>query len=143
MKKRELSLGRFSELLEAYGSRIDAWPAREAAGARALLESSAEARALLDAEAAFEGELRGAGVSELPAGLERRLLEIPVSAKRRNVWPFGSMWLPALGWAAAAAFGLWIGASSGADDEEAQALREESELIALSTGAFTEIEELP
>ena len=103
-----LPLERFRELVAAYGARLELWPADEAARARELVAMSAEARALFDAETELDRELVGVSAPpEVPARLLRRLNEVPLRAPQRRVlWPFGRAWVPALGWAFAAALGV-------------------------------------
>jgi hypothetical protein len=105
---RPLALARFRELVAAYGGRLELWPQAEVGAARELLAVSAEARALLEAETAFDRELAVANEPpEVPAALLRRLNEVPLRAPQRRVWwPFGRAWVPAVGWAMAAALGV-------------------------------------
>jgi hypothetical protein len=103
-----LPLERFRELTAAYGARLELWPEDAAAAARELLAASAEARALFDAEAELDREFAAASApAEVPPQLLRRLNEVPIRAPQRRVlWPFGRAWVPALGWAFAAALGV-------------------------------------
>jgi anti-sigma factor RsiW len=91
-------------------------------------------------------------VPELPAELSRRLAAIP---ERGNVRRFpGRSWrVSALGWAAAAAIGLVIGAQT-AESEPIETVSvdtpavdtgsvEEDETLALAVGSFTDLEEEP
>jgi anti-sigma factor RsiW len=89
---------------------------------------------------------------ELSAELRGRLAEIPERAKVRR-FPVRSWRASALGWAAAAAIGLFIGAQT-ADTEPADTASvdseaidngslEEDETLALAVGSFTELEEEP
>ncbi len=105
---RPLALARFRELVAAYGARLELWPQDEVNAARELLAVSAEARALLEQEAAFDRELAVVNQPpEVPAALLRRLNEVPLRAPQRRVWwPFGRAWVPAVGWAFAAAVGV-------------------------------------
>ena len=105
---KPLGLPRFRELVAAYGGRLELWPPAHVSAARELLAVSAEARALLEAETAFDRELAAANQPpEVPAALLRRLNEVPLRAPQRRVWwPFGRAWVPAVGWAIAAALGV-------------------------------------
>ena len=105
---RPLALARFRELVTAYGGRLELWPHEEVNAARELLAVSAEARALLEEEAAFDREFAIVNQPpEVPAALLRRLNEVPLRAPQRRVWwPFGRAWVPAVGWAFAAAVGV-------------------------------------
>ena len=113
-----LSLERFRALVAAYGGRLELWPGDEADGARALLSRSSEARALLAAEAELDRELAAESAPpEVSANLWRRLNEVPLRAPQRRVWwPFGRAWVPALGWAFAAALGVGWGFAAGPFD---------------------------
>jgi len=108
---RPLSFERFAELVAAYGGELELWPADERAAAAALLETSAEARALVAAEAELDGALAEPNAAPEPsAALMRRLNEIPVRVAQRRVWwPFRRAWIPAVGWAFAAAVGVGWG----------------------------------
>jgi anti-sigma factor RsiW len=89
---------------------------------------------------------------ELSAELRGRLAEIPERAKVRR-FPVRSWRASALGWAAAAAIGLVIGAQTAetelvdAASPETQTIDdgslEEDEALSLAVGSFTELEEEP
>ena len=91
-------------------------------------------------------------VPELPAELGRRLAEVPA---RGNVRRFpGKSWrVSALGWAAAAAIGLVIGAQTAETEPvdsaslDAETIDvgslEEDETLSLAVGSVTELEEEP
>ena len=146
MSEEILSLERFASLLDAYGARLERWPESEARAARALLEVSERAQEMLREEAKFEGQLDALEISPLSPELAGRLAQIPLGAqKTRAIWPFGSLWAPALGWAAAAAIGLWIGAHAAedTDEQDTAGTRDEVELVQLTTGAFAELEDEP
>jgi hypothetical protein len=159
--KTLLSLDRFETLLGAYGARLELWPESERAAARALLESSPEARRLCAAEEGLDALFTAAKAPELAPELGRKLAELPLRHPRpQKLWPFRRVWLPALGWAAAAAFGVLIGTTLPAD-ESAEALHgatagqaveptapdalseEEQELLELAFGPTFELEEAP
>jgi hypothetical protein len=114
-----LSLERFQRLLAAYGARRELWPAAERPAAELLLDASSEARALLSREEELDqGLMQLAALSpELDATLSRKLAEIPLrNARKRALWPFGRVWVPAAAWAAAAVFGIAVGSFSVGDD---------------------------
>ena len=150
IESEELSLSRFRELVAAYGANFERWPATLQEPARALYARAPEARALCEQHAPLDAWLSLDTSEALPAGLEQRLLSVP--QQRRKVLPFKprSLIVPALGWAAAAAFGLWLGASdiadqvAPADDVSAQAAQtaddeaadDDEQLLALTTGSF-------
>jgi len=154
-----LSLERFRALVAAYGGRLEVWPEHEAHSARELVAVSAEARALLTAEAELDRAFELASAPpEVPARLLRRLNEVPLRTPQRRVfWPFGRAWVPALGWAFAAALGIsWglfsppfettepdtapIVASAGVTSHEAPAASED-DFAALARGTLVEFEE--
>ena len=91
-------------------------------------------------------------VPELSAELRGRLAEIPERAKVRR-FPARSWRVSALGWAAAAAIGLVIGAQTAetelvdAASPDTQTIDdgslEEDEDLSLAVGSFTELEEEP
>ena len=171
MSETEMTLERFRELAEAYGADLERFPDGERNRARALLESSAEARALATSEAGLDRELSALAAPELPEALERRLVAIPGDlAQRRH---FGRAWQgAALAWGAAAALGLFIGwespdseatatatgdAAAVEADDAARAEAEpadatllgapladdEEATLALALGEFSELEEVP
>jgi hypothetical protein len=109
-----LTLERFRALTLAYGGRLELWPSGEREAARATCEVSAEARALLSAEAGLDAVLTSASpVADLRPELWRRLNELPVrSPQRRRYWPFQRAWIPAVSWALAAVVGLAWGLES-------------------------------
>jgi hypothetical protein len=157
--KRTLSLERMRELVAAYGGRLELWPASERASARELCETSAEARALLAAEAVFDLALTDASVEPEPrADFLRRLNEIPLRTPQRRVWwPFRRAWIPAVGWAFAAVVGLGWGLESAPFDEselvtgtvtavdsaapKAAAAQTDEDLSALARGTLVEFQE--
>lgn len=147
---KPLDLERFKALLAAYGARPERFPDAERDAALALLQSSEEARTLARAESALDDVLALAPKPELSPGLSRRLAELPVVHARPER---RSRWAPvftALGWAAAAAFGVYWGAhtealeSASAVDESAEVAADEGEeLMALALGALPQLEEEP
>jgi hypothetical protein len=73
----ELTIERFSALVEAYGSDLDRFPRAERTAAKQLALSDKQAQALLAAARVFDTLLASAR-SDLPsAELEQRLYEIP------------------------------------------------------------------
>ncbi len=76
-----LPLARFRDLLDAFGAEPLRWPEAERDAALALLESSAEARAALEAEARFDALLdEGPALAPSPA-LARRILAATPQAR--------------------------------------------------------------
>lgn len=167
MRDTVLTLTRFRALAEAYGSDLGRWPEGEREAARELLERSAEARELLAAERSLDEAFASLAAPPLPPGLQERLARVPdeVRAPRRLLrLPRRTLVAPALGWAAAAALGLWLGARSAPDGttpiasevtSASQSASEsdpgdaafgegelgEAEVLALASGRFSEWEE--
>jgi hypothetical protein len=157
--KSVLPLDRFKTLLAAYGARLELWPENERAAAQALLESSGEARELSRAEAPLDASFAAAEATELSATLARKLAELPVRYEQpRRLWPFRRVWVPVLGWAVAAVFGVLLGSLATPLEDESErrvslvspeASADEadpddtSELIELALGSVDGLEELP
>jgi hypothetical protein len=110
-----------------------------------------------DDDRTLDEALRELPVPELPSALRLRLQAIPQRGNVRRL-PVRSLRVSALGWAAAAALGLFIGAQSieremadagatvsGASDsaEAARVDADEDETLALAIGSFAELEEEP
>jgi hypothetical protein len=155
---KKLTLERFRALTLAYGGKLELWPSAEREAARALHAESAEARALLAAEAGLDRVLEiGSRAPDLPPELWRRLNELPARApQRRLVWPFRRTWIPAVSWALAAAVGLVWGLESAplerleadaggsvaaVDSASPDVLSSDDELYALAGGSLAELEE--
>jgi len=143
---------RFRRLAEAYGSELERWPAAERKAAREALLKHPELRAYLKAEVALDAWLEGARAETLPASLLSRLEALPETAAQPFPWRPRALLKPAVGWAMAAAFGLWLGARTDAfeldavreDTIEASApTAEEEELLALAAGDFGAFEDMP
>lgn len=115
----ELTMERFSALVEAYGGDLDRFPPRERAAAKALALSSREAQQLLAAARVFDSLLASAR-DDLPSPeLERELRQIPArhAQQRSRVWllPFRSHGRAGLLAAAAVLLGLLGGELAPAD----------------------------
>ena len=110
-----------------------------------------------DDDALLDEALASLPEPELPDGLRRRLAAIPDRGNVRR-FPLRTFRVSALGWAAAAALGLFIGSrsleqeSATAEDSAvegsgsqtlAQAASDEDETLALAVGSFAEFEEEP
>jgi hypothetical protein len=104
---------RFATLLDTYGSRLDRWPDDDRAGARLLLEGSAEARALLADAEGLVALLDQAAVPVPSAALTGRILAAaPRLADVDRVVPRRrrpAMLAAAAGMAMAASLLLWLG----------------------------------
>ncbi len=60
-----MDLDRFTDLIDAFGTDIEHWPARERAAADRLLAASPEARALQRSALRFDNQLLGAALPEI------------------------------------------------------------------------------
>jgi hypothetical protein len=148
-----LTEDRFRKLAEAYGSELERWPSAERTAARELILKRPELRSVLKAEAELDAWLDSARVDTLPAALLKRLEAVPENAPQPFPWRARSLLTPAVGWAFAAAFGLWLGARADALDVDlgsedtieasADADAAEAELIELASGDLAAFEELP
>jgi len=163
--KSALPLDRFKTLLAAYGARLELWPEAERHAAHSLLESSAEARELVQAEAGLDALFAVSEAPELSADLSRRLAELPIAQPQaQKLWPLRKILWPALCCALATAFGIVLGTSlpdpdsTTAEDtvvletgDSGQALPSDdeardddgSELLEMALGSMSELEELP
>lgn len=145
------SLEQFRRLVECYGSDPSRWPEAERPGALVLLEQSAEARALSKGEALLDEQLARYEMPALTAELERRLNEVPLRASRKRRWSARALWAPALGWAAAAACGVWLGTAFPEEDTAARdsasrasaAASTEDAVLELAAGSSVDLEGLP
>jgi hypothetical protein len=142
---------RFLALLEAYGARPERWPEHERNAAIELLDTSESARVLAREQHSLDAWLSVPDTAKISADLNRRLNAIPEQCGRALlVRPLRvrALWLPALGWAAAATVGIWLGARSAttdryvvnSDDTEQAAAQTENERLAISGGLFDDSE---
>ncbi len=145
-----LSLERFATLVEAYGAAPDRWPDDEREAAQQLVASSAQARELLDREAALDHLLQFAPEVSPSAQLRQKVLaDAPASDRgwtsrfdewTRSLWPFGPRWQPATALVAAAALGILTGTVSLGGPEPPP---EPQELTELAFGTDDEWSETP
>ncbi len=137
------ALAKFEALIDAYGAEPRRWPADRRAAAEALLEISAEARALRDAGARLDGLIAAAPVEPAPAHLVGRILAAaPRSRAARRAGAGGwlaGLWKPAIGLAFAAVMGIALGGVvSPFETNTADAA--EADSISLEIGSIPEIE---
>jgi hypothetical protein len=140
-----LTEARFRALAEAYGSALERWPAAEQNAARELLLRKPELRALLDAERELDRLFGSVAPASVPEALLSRLHAVPERVQPFPVRP-RALFLPAVGWAAAAALGLWLGATfdePAFSAEAALTLDEEPSELELAAGDFDSLEEAP
>ena len=107
-----IDLERLRAIVEAYGADAARWPEAEREGALQLLARSPEAAAFRERARELDALLDGASVFEPTPELLARVLARP--ARRRaslleELWPFGPIWRPALGMAAAMVLGVAVG----------------------------------
>ncbi len=110
-------LERFKAVVEAYGAQENAWPAEDLPMMERLLSSSDVARSLLRQEQKFDQLLQD--LSQPVTHSSDLLGRVLVSAEDVNpgpflksLWPFGSIWQPAVVMAMAACLGILIGFAS-------------------------------
>ncbi|MBX3504940.1 MAG: hypothetical protein KF895_05635 [Parvibaculum sp.] len=123
----EITLERFSAIVEAYGASPARWPEAERGAAEAFAASSAEARSLLAVAGALDAALAAAPVEAPSAALVARLMAArpraagaapaakPRSAFRElidTIWPYGSPALPTGALAASIMLGIAVGSVS-------------------------------
>lgn len=161
---REITLERFTAIVDAYGASPARWPSGERRAAEALLAVSADARALLAEACALDGMLAAAPV-EAPSGalVERLMASRPrpatakVSSPKQQgffrelisaIWPYGSPALPTGALAASIMLGIALGSVSEIavlDGNQIAAASDEAEagdrLIALALADITWPEE--
>ena len=152
MNDTPLSQSRFEALVAAYGSQPEHWPECERKAAIELLESSEAARTAAHEEHALDAWLAMSSMSTPPTELIRHLNAIPENQRQALLIRrprVSALWMLALGWAAAAAIGIWLGARSAAADStvatsanvENTVVEHENERLALSGGMLDELEE--
>ena len=116
-------IDRFVERLDAHGPDLDRWPAAEAGEARAVLESSVEAR-VLHADATHLSDLVAeAAEADIPNGFVFRVVgEVAARRADRLGWLFGSPGRAGLVTAGFCVAALALGVALGAVSDRAQAL---------------------
>jgi len=149
MISKPMSLSRLRELVAAYGASPERFPESERAAAQALLKVSDHARMLAGSEQSLDTWLDAASAPALSSELEQRLAAIPRDVRGPRKLPVRrrALWAPAVGWAAAALIGLWIGTTSA----EADTLADAGALASTDDAAFgdaserllEELEEIP
>ena len=146
-----LTQTRFQALIEAYGARPERWPEYERNAAIELLSTSESARVLAQEQHALDAWLSVPGTPKISAELTRRLNAIPEQRDRGALahrLSVRALWMPALGWAVAAAVGIWLGARTAiadrnvvnAGDTEETAAQYDNERLALSGGVIDDSE---
>lgn len=110
--ERIVELDRLRAILDAYGADPARWPEPEREGALRLLARSPEAAKHRDRARELDALLDRATAYEPAPGLLARVLARP--GRRRaslfeELWPFGPIWRPAFGMAAAMVLGVAVG----------------------------------
>jgi len=109
---KNTDIDRLSVLLDAYGADRSRWPEGERAGAWALIEANAAARALYDEVRALDRVLARASAIEPSPELKAEILAAagqPRESWIQALWPFGAAWKPASALAAAVVLGVVAG----------------------------------
>jgi hypothetical protein len=151
MKREALSLDRFQALMAAYGTSTLRWPEAERKAAMDLLAACEPARLLAREQEVLDAWLSVPRTPRISKEVIFALNAIPVRHKKGLLtrrWRGRALWLPAIGWAAAAALGVWLGARSAAardsfvkaSDVERANERAENERLAVWGGAYVESE---
>jgi hypothetical protein len=137
---------RLKRLIEAYGAEPERWPAGDRAAALALLDTSAEARAMMAEARRLDQLLKavpvGSTAPDATAALRRKIAALPDApprAARANgvtigPWSAARLWASAAGLAAAGLIGFVVGMTqlpSTGDQADVGDLRE---LVGLTGG---------
>lgn len=144
----EINETRLLAIIAAHGAATGHWPAEERDAALALLETSTAARRALNEAARLDALLAEDRAPPVSLTLRNRIAAIPEQRPlgaleiARLFWPFGAMWRPASGLAAAAIIGLVVGIGTPRDDV-AFAATETEAYSAVIAAAGGEIEEIP
>jgi len=141
----DMTEARLIELIEAYGGDPEAWPEGERAAALALLSKSEAAQAALSEARALDGLLgAGGGTVRADGPLKARIAAIP-EPKRvgllAGLWPFGGIWQPAAGLAAAAVVGFILGTGAPAAPDSGADQAQDETVFAVIAAAGGDIEE--
>jgi hypothetical protein len=110
-----MEIERFKALIDAYGAAVARWPADEREAALSFAETDAEARRLLQDEAALDRLLDAADTLPATRALEDRILaafpERPPQTRRRWLAALAEHWIPSAAIACSLALGLLLGAA--------------------------------
>jgi hypothetical protein len=142
----EMTEARLLEIIAGHGSRPDRWPREERAAALALLDASPAAREALADATRLDVMLDRHPVPPVSLALQSRIAAIPerrhetLAGVFRSFWPFGALWRPAGGLAAAAIIGLMVGIGT-PQDEGTQITQVPEAFAAVIAAAGGEVEE--
>jgi hypothetical protein len=117
---KPFDLDEFETLLDVHGPNWERWPDAERVQAQAFMAGSEPARSAFRQAERLEAALSLVPGLEPAPDLGNRIVRLArvQSRARFRWWPFDSP-LPLLGWAGAAALGLWVGSVSELDAEAA------------------------
>ena len=147
-----MSVHRFRALAEAYGGALERWPTAERRMARELLLREPSLRAALATESELDRLLAEGEGGAVSASLLARLHDIPEQSPQKQALALKprSFWLPAVGWAVAAGFGLWIGATVEEPELDTVAVQraeageaDEPTVMEIAAGDFSNLEVMP
>jgi hypothetical protein len=114
-----MTLARFTDLLDAYGARADAWPQAEREAAQLLLQENGDAQGLVAEAERLDAWLDDYAVAEVSPRLQARVLEVPiVAARKRRRFGFRVGWAVALSCLIGVASGALSAPEVSADDDE-------------------------
>ena len=137
---------RLLEIIASHGANPERWPEEERAMALAMAGGSEAAKRALAAAAGLDALLGQHETPPASLALQTRIAAIPeqrpatLSDRLRACWPFGAVWRPASGLAAAAIVGVMVGIGSPREDTTLSASETEA-FTAVITAAGGDIEE--
>jgi hypothetical protein len=111
-----MNLTEFHDHLDRWGANLDAWPAPAAAAGRALLDTSADARASWHTARAIDRHLSGQKRHHAPPSLTSRITAARRGALEQLWWP---LWRPALIALLPLTLGFAVGLQSSEADDPA------------------------
>lgn len=141
-----MSETRLLDIIASHGAKPERWPEEERAAALLALESSPEARRVMEAEDRLDALLDGHVTPPPTLALQTKIAAIPdqtparLTTILRGYWPFGAIWQPASGLALAAVIGVMVGIGLPREDISASAADTEA-FAAVITAAGGDIEE--
>jgi hypothetical protein len=114
--KPPLSERRALDLIDTYGATPDRWPESERAPALALIARTPDLQLAMDKALTLDRMLDTLPTPLPSPALRVALKDIPDQRQGIDwlaaLWPFGAPWRPAMGLAAALAFGLLVGVTT-------------------------------
>ena len=133
----------FEHHLDVHGPARERWTAEDRKRADTLLETSPQARQLLDEASRIAALLDLVPVGKPSAALIGRIMEArPQAAGLRDLlrmlWPFGSPALPGAALSIAMLAGVWVGQTW--DANETVATEQQAALIRVAFGSTSELD---